>query len=343
MLLLSTSIVILAAVMLSWVPAQTRTPHGPVSLPGLTYLTDRERQDLHQGRTVVKLIDPAESTHLVVFAASQIDVTPQRFAERIRNSPKLWVGPKVPRTGAFANPVRMEDVARISLEQDDVRSLRRCRPGDCEVKLSRSEMARIQALTRSGTHEAAQHEFRRIVRDRIALYQRRGLSALEPFHDHDRAIAPGAAFSRLHSHADTMKRLAPELMDYLDKYQRRSLPPNSEELLYWLETVHPPKPTLQAWHVTMRRYPSDGIADVLVLSRQIFATHYINGALALTALVRDHSGRRYMVYLNRVSADGLTGLFSGIRRYFIERRVRSGARAAFDLMRQRIEARERDM
>jgi hypothetical protein len=45
-----------------------------------------------------------------------------------------------------------------------------------------------------------------------------------------------------------------------------------------------------------------------------------------------------MVYLNRVSADGLTGVLSGIRWSFIERRIRSGARAAFDLMRQRIES-----
>jgi hypothetical protein len=64
----------------------------------------------------------------------------------------------------------------------------------------------------------------------------------------------------------------------------------------------------------------------------------VNGALAMTALVRDESGRRYMVYLNRVSADGLTGVLSGIRWSFIERRIRSGARAAFDLMRQRIES-----
>jgi hypothetical protein len=343
MLLQWTVIAIVAALMLSRMPARAQASHRPASwatLPVLTHLSEDERQALGRGRTLVKLLDAAEPSHLVVFAASHIDVTPERFVERIRNSPRLWVGPKVPRTGTFSNPVQAEDVANLRLELDDVRALQRCRQGDCEVKLSSSEMARIQAGIRNSTREwetGARDEFREIVLDRISRYRRDGLSALEPFHDHGVPIASGAAFSRLRLHAEAMRRLAPELIDYLDKYPRVSLPPDSEEFLYWLETVHPPKPTIQAWHVTMRRYPSGGVVDVLVISRQIFATHYLNGALAMTALVRDESGRRYMVYLNRVSADGLTGFLSGVKRFFIERRVRSGARAAFDLMRQRIE------
>jgi hypothetical protein len=305
------------------------------------HLSEDEREGLRSGRTIVRLLDAVGPAHLVVFAASHIDVTPQRFAEGIRNSPRLWVGPKVPRTGTFGNPVRAEHVARMTLDRDDVRALLGCRQGDCDVKLSSSEMARIQAQISSSGREwetAVQREFRQIVVDRISRYRRGGLSALESFRDHDPPIAPDEAFSRLRSHAETMRRLAPELIDYLDKYPRVPLPPDSEEFLYWLETVHPPKPTIQAWHVTMRRYPSSGVAEVVVISRQIFATHYVNGALALTALVRDASGRRYMVYLNRVSADGLTGFLSGVKRFFIERRVRAGARAAFDLMRQRIES-----
>ena len=71
-----------------------------------------ERQTLHRGDPLVKLLDVADPSHLLVLAASHIDVTPQRFAER---SPRLWRGQKVPRTGTFENPVQPENVAQMTL------------------------------------------------------------------------------------------------------------------------------------------------------------------------------------------------------------------------------------
>ena len=303
-------------------------------------LDEDERRRLGTGATVVRVLDPAEPSQLVVFAASRIDVTPQKFAERIRNSARLWQGPKVPRTGTFSTPASTGDVAEMTLQAVDLNALRRCRPGDCEVKLSDAEIARIDAAINRGAHQwkpAVQREFRAIMLERIAKYRQGGLAALHPFHDHDQPVHPRAVFSRLVEHARSMTAFARELTEYLKEYPRVPLPEHAEEYLYWLETVHPPKPMIQAWHVTIGQPPRGGAADVIVISRQIFATHYVNGALAMTALVQGKRGEQHMIYLNRVSADGLTGFLSGIRRFFIERRVKSGAGAAFDWVKRRIE------
>lgn len=75
---------------------------------------------------------------------------------------------------------------------------------------------------------------------------------------------------------------------------------------------------------------------MVVLSRQVLATHYINGSLALTILTRA-APERYLVYVNWTDVDGLGGFFSGLRRYFVERRVRSAARRAFETFKERIE------
>ena len=51
-----------------------------------------------------------------------------------------------------------------------------------------------------------------------------------------------------------------------------------------------------------------------------------------------HSRRSaYMFYINRTSADGLTGWLPQVRRYFIEQRVRGAARAAFTALKRNIE------
>jgi hypothetical protein len=336
--------VALAATALGWLPGRAQEHQEPDAwtvLAPVVRLNDEDRRRLAAGGTLVKVLNATQPSHLVVFATSRADVTPQQFVVRIRNSPRLWRGPKVPRTGKFGASPRVEDVAEMTLPAEDLAALRRCRPGDCAVKLSAAEMTRIGTTINNGSpnwEARAQREFREVVLERVALYRRGGLGALDRLHDHDEPIDAQTAFSRLLAPADGMERLAPDLIEYLERYPRRPLPPDAEEFLYWLETVDPPKPTIQAWHVIIDRRPRTGMADVIVISRLIFATHYVNGAVAMTALLADAGGGPHLLYLNRISADGLEGLFSGVRRYFIERRVKSGARAAFDWMRRRIEA-----
>lgn len=165
--------------------ARARAGRSPTRRMGVTCTyreprDEEERRQLDDGHTVVKVLEPTERSHLSVFAASRIKVTPQRFTERIRNTPRLWRGPKVPRTGMFGTSPRAEDVAAMTLPPEDVHALRRCRPGDCDVKLSAAEMARIHEAIRSEPRNweaRVQHELRRIVLDRIAMY-RRGRSGL---------------------------------------------------------------------------------------------------------------------------------------------------------------------
>jgi hypothetical protein len=70
----------------------------------------------------------------------------------------------------------------------------------------------------------------------------------------------------------------------------------------------------------------------------VFATHYINGSLALTILFHDRSkSRRYIAYVNTMSLDGLSGWFGGIRRLFIARAARERGAEMFGGLRRRIE------
>jgi hypothetical protein len=126
------------------------------------------------------------------------------------------------------------------------------------------------------------------------------------------------------------------LAAYLEQYPQGPLPAGAEQHLHWFETVLLPKPTIQVWHATIQRRPNVDFADVVVLSRQVFATHYGNGSLALTILTRA-APARYLVYVNWTAVDGLEGFLSGLRRYFVERRVRSAARNAIDIFKQKIE------
>jgi hypothetical protein len=58
----------------------------------------------------------------------------------------------------------------------------------------------------------------------------------------------------------------------------------------------------------------------LVTSKQIYANHYFDSSLALTAFVRipGASPESYLVYENRSRADGLGGLFGKMKRGIVK-------------------------
>jgi hypothetical protein len=79
-----------------------------------------------------------------------------------------------------------------------------------------------------------------------------------------------------------------------------------------------------------------GWPEVLVVSRDIFATRYTSGSFILTMLFRDRdsASRRYLVYVNRTWVDGVRALW----RPFVEHRIKGQARKVFAAVRERIEA-----
>jgi hypothetical protein len=324
------------------VGTQSSRPAPIAVLSSQLGLEEHEVRDLQAGQIVVKTLDAQAPSHIVVLSAARIEVTPQQFIERLRDSARLWRGRGVPLAGTLGTPVNPSDLAQMRLPSDDIRALRRCRPGNCAVKLSEQQIERVRtAIDRhpDDWHEAAMREFRSTVLDLVTLYRRQGLRGLPTLHDHEHAIDRQAEFETLLAGAPAARQLAGSLVAYLERYPELPLPADAEEHSYWIEIVAPPKPTVQLWHTTIQRRPAAPVADAVVLSRQVLATHYVNGSLALTLLTRA-APERYLVYINWTAVDGLDGFFSGVRRYFVERRVRSAAREAFAVLKKRIERRD---
>ena len=112
----------------------------------------------------------------------------------------------------------------------------------------------------------------------------------------------------------------------------------TESFFYWSrEQYGTGKPVIGVTHVTIarRRAPEP---EVLVLSRELYATHYRNASFGLTAMLRDEAtGTMYLAYLNRSHLDVLGGLFGGLRRALIEDRLRQEAGAMVRVARARLE------
>lgn len=338
--------VVAAVLVLAGVPPEPPADDGPAEALGWfapwVKLDEGERDVLRDGGVVAKTL-PAHGPHLAVFLAGRIETDPGTFLRKVSNSEWLWKSERVPQVVAFSDPPRLADLSALQLDEEDLSALKSCRPGGCDVKLTAAEIDDIrQTITRAGPswRHAVESAFRRILLSRVQAYQQGGLSRLGRFQDHEDPVDPAAVAARLLDDSPWISSRAPAVARFLRSYPQATLP-DADSLFYWLKTTHTPKPTVQAVHVLVHRASAGrgGEPEALVVSRQIFSTHYLNGSLAVSVLLQEpgNASRRVLGYVNRSHVDDLGGWFSGVRRFFGERRIRSRAREIFALQRERLE------
>jgi hypothetical protein len=70
----------------------------------------------------------------------------------------------------------------------------------------------------------------------------------------------------------------------------------------------------------------------------VYASHYLTALLSFTALGGGPDGtERYLVYLNHSRSDVFDGIFGGLIRRVVERRLKAEGPAALEMIRRRLE------
>ena len=270
---------------------------------------DRADRDRLDRRDLVVRVLPAREGEIGVFAASRLEAAPDALVVWTRAIAALKKSSFVPAIRRFSEPPVPQDLEGLRLDDVDLDGIRECRPGRCDLKLAADEIESMRAAIAAGGAawtEAVQHEFRRIILARLDSYM-----ASIPNIETSLAGYPG--------------------IDLTD----------SESFFYWSkERYGNGKPVIAMTHVTIIG-PGPGTSGqpaVLVLGKEIFATHYRNASLGMTAVVCDPlRGVNYLVYVNRSHVDVLGGLFGGLKRRLIEGRIRSESAELLTRVRGRLE------
>jgi hypothetical protein len=209
------------------------------------------------------------------------------------------------------------------------------------LKLSAEEIASLRAiLPAAGAdwRDAAQQEFRRLVAERVGRYRAGGLSALTSPADRRKSIAPDAALSAIVEQSAYLAKL-PRVVRWLEQYPNAG--PALESFFYWSkEHYGEGRPVISVTHVgIVRSEPARGTPAIVVASKQIFATHYLEGALGLTMVLQDAAhGTAYLTYVNRSQVDLLRGFFGAFLRGALEDRVERQAPLILRVLRARLES-----
>ena len=292
-----------------------------------------DRDSLDRGDVIARVL-PADDGYVTFFAAARLKARPEALIAWTRAIEQLKRGPMVLAVGRLSDPVADDDLDALVLEKSEVDDLKRCRVGNCDFKLAAGEIAAIEeAIRLAGPdwREAAQRAFRRILVARVRLHARSGLLALPPYADHGGRMSVGEAFSAMAARSPYLTRAFPEVINALLAPRHASLP-HGEGFYYWSRERFGSGKTVVT--ITYVQLLSNGPApQAMSVSTQLYASHYLDGALGLTAVFCDETAvpqrsfagvsSCYVAYVNRTRVDLLGGLLGGFKRAVIEDRIES--------------------
>jgi hypothetical protein len=321
----------------------TATPvSDPVQLLLATGLIDQhERSRLETGNAVVAVL-PAGGRDLAVFGVTRTTGSGDRLAAGTRAIERLYPGRYVTAIGRFSEPPQLADVGGLVLDDQDLNDLRKCRPGDCGLKLSAAETLDIRAAASAAGaawKPAVQLAFRRVIVARARAYRERGLAGAPPYADRKDPVSPAVEFSEIAAQIGFQPIYGSLTLTHLESCQRQPIEV-AQAFLYWSkESLGAGKPIVSITHVAIVPNPSAHPTSTVVAARQVYASHYLTGSLSLTVITNRPDGTpAYLVYLRRLRTDAFDGVFGGVIRHIVEGRIRSDAPALLEALRRNLEA-----
>lgn len=309
--------------------------------PSVTVSAD-ERQQLDRGESIARGL-PAHDREAAVFAAIRVDVDGDRLVAWMRHIDELKKSAEVLAIGRLSDAPTIDDLAGLVLDHEELSEILECRPGSCGLKLSAVEMDRLQRVAAgAGTdwRPRLQQAFRAMVLERVKLYLAEGQAALSPYVDHGDPVWPATRFASVLGHSLFLTSHLPQFAGHLSGYP--GIPaPALESFVYWSKERLAGKTIISATHVSILRSDEPGLPDALVAGKQIFATHYVNASLGITVILRGAPGaHNYLAYVNRSEVDMLGGVFGGLARRIMQRRLKAEAATVLQELRRRLESGE---
>src|ERR1041384_1754487 len=274
------------------------------------------------GQPVVKLLPAQDKQEVAGCGLVYVQVPPETFLQSFRESMVRKSDSAILEIGRFSSTPTIDDLQSLTLEPRDIDDLKTCVAGDCKVKLSGQMIQRFQNeidWTAPDYHSQVTLLFKNILLDYVREYLRQGDAALIEYNDKRKGISLAEETQSL-INASTFGQSIPS-----------NLPPDSqrpsesglsvvENALVWSKIKFGLKPVIAINHIVVYKQEQKPNPKVLVVSKQIYANHYFDASLAVTAFGNNpnENGESYLFYENRSRLDGLTGFFGKLKRGVIE-------------------------
>ena len=293
-------------------------------------LTPDDIQRLLREEPVTKLLPSDASEEVAMFGAVWIKAPISAYIAAVKDIEQFEKGPNFLVTKRVSDPPRLEDFASLTLPAEDVRDLKSCKVGDCELKLGEEALLRIQKevdWSKPLPQVTSQVEalFRAMAFEYVTRYQKAGDEALAAYRDTNRPTFVAQEFKTMIDQIPLLTDYLPRLKTYLLEYPKASLP-GAESFFYWQSTKFGLKPTIRINHVVIAQAP-EGAA---VATKMLYANHYFWTAIEIRVLIPDPARGQgfWFTNINQSRSDGLSGYLGPVIRAKVRNEAQEGMNAA---------------
>jgi hypothetical protein len=274
--------------------------------------SEAQISSVEAGQVVTKQLPAADKPEIAAFGAVRVPGDRAACLRRLANDVgRSRRGGAILEIGRFSLPPRVEDLHALTLDEGDLAAGRECKPGDCDIKLSRSAMERIQREVDWRATDApsrATSLVKEMLVEYASAYIKGGTAAMATYADKDHPVETSAEFGKLLTASPYLVEYVPELHRYAAAYPAASLS-GAEDVFYWCKDKYAPKATVSLFHVVVWNDPRRDFA--VVASKRIYASHYFRAGVELLAVVAAPGGGFYLMDLYRVRIDPPTGMLAG--------------------------------
>lgn len=294
---------------------------------------------LRSGHTVVKLLPIQDKKEVALAGSVGLQVRAQAFLESFRENMATKSNPAILEIGRFSNKPTLNDLNDLSFDKDDIEDLKRCVVGDCQLKLSASMIERLRKEINWDTPDyaiKATQLLKLMLLDYVRNYLTRGDVALIEYSDKEKTV-------RLAQEQLALKAASTYMNAILTNSSQptRSTLTNIENAIVWSKINFGLKPVISINHIAIYENSNEVGPQVFITSKQIYASHYFNSSLAITAFINIPGLESYLVYENRSRVDGFGGPFGSLKRGVVANKAINALSAILDQSKARLNARTR--
>jgi len=332
---------IAATVMASQSGAVHRDP--PTSVFTSVGLSGDQIAAVEAGRPVARVLPWGGPSEVYVFGAVHVDGSKDVYLNAARDVARLRGAEGYLGIGELGNDPSAADVADLALDPDDVKALRKCREGSCEVQLP---TASIQALrdgvdwSRADTVDQANAIARPMVLQLVRTYRAGGNDALGEYRDKEHPARVADEFRTMVGRSSALPDTLPELRRYLLDYPEAPLA-NADSFFYWEKVSFGMKPTIRVNHAVIQRERTSGRGIGVVAIKQLYASHYFHTALDMSVCIDDRAAGAargfYLLTLKGSQQEGLTGVKGSMLRKIVVDKTRSSLESALASIKRTVE------
>jgi len=300
-----------------------------------------ELNTVDRGHPVTRSIRLGDRREIAAAGVVRVDVPAAFFLQRFVDIVSFKQSPIVRQIGKFGDPPSVEDLAALTFEPADLEALQDCRVGDCDIQLSADQLRRVEAdvdWSRPDAQDQANQVLRQLLVEYVLQYSTAGNQVLLEYANDRPPLKVSDEVRLLVGSSGQLLNGLPEFSGYI---LGTSGPiPGAEEFIYWSKEQFGLKPVVSITHVIVYQPRRPEVPDIVIASKQIYASRYMAGSLAITLGFEggtEETPSFYMAYANRTRPRAFPPLIGGLVRRIAQGRTTDGLEGQLKTAKDRLE------